>query len=70
MLDCHWTMALPVWQESVAEPLSIDVNPPTQTSFFDAKKFFAVDSFGSTMGAICEHKPKLWQLSTEIAAIT
>ena len=45
-------MALPVWQESVADPPGIDVIPPARASFFDAKKFFAVDSSGSTMGAI------------------
>lgn len=49
-------MALPVWQESVEDPLSID--PSTQIPFLDAKKFFAVDSSGSTVGAIMRAQAK------------
>ena len=58
MLDYYWTMALTVWQESLADSPSIDVITPAQTPFFDAKKFFAVDSSGSTMGAIMRAQAK------------
>ena len=58
MLDYYWTMALCVWQESLADSPSIDVINPAQTPFFNAKKFFAVDSSGSTMGAIMRAQAK------------
>ncbi|CAF9927291.1 hypothetical protein IMSHALPRED_007175 [Imshaugia aleurites] len=50
-------MPLPVWQESVVDPPSINVIPP-QAPFFYAKKFFAVDSSGSTVGAIMRAQAK------------
>ena len=51
-------MALPVWLESVADSPGTHVISPAQIPFFDAKKFFAVDSSGSTSGSIMQAQAK------------
>ncbi len=51
-------MDLPVWQESVEDSPNIADISPAQTPFFDAKKFFAVDSSGSTVGGIMRAQAK------------
>ena len=58
VFDYHSRMALPVWQESVADSLGIGANAPAQTPFFESKKFFAVDSSGSTVGSIMRAQAK------------
>lgn len=42
-------MELPSWQEKVVE-ITDDAPALVKTPFFDAKKFFAVDASGSTIG--------------------
>ena len=42
----------------MADSLGIGVNAPAQTPFFESKKFFAVDSSGSTVGSIMRAQAK------------
>ncbi len=55
-------MDLPPWQERVAEALT-DAPLPVKVPFAEAKKFFAVDASGSTIGPIMRAQAKtVWGL--------
>ncbi|MCJ1277537.1 hypothetical protein MMC21_005350 [Puttea exsequens] len=45
-------MELPAWQERIAEAESAEVSAQARVSFYESKRFFAVDQSGSTIGAI------------------